>query len=139
MRSIAAAVLLLVIGGLGGSYLTSSGEQPVEVIALSDVSAEHAEMEQYFQRELQSGKAQFAAYKWQDPEVLQDLDHMEEVYQELQRELALSPAASDEDIVQAMIDNYRARLAILEHVLERMEATQYTPNTQNSIPNDVSI
>jgi hypothetical protein len=44
---------------------------------------------------------------------------------ELRGELANVPPGNREQVVRAMIDNYKAKAAILERVLERLEKAQH--------------
>ena len=51
---------------------------------------------------------------------------------ELRAELANAPAGSEERIINAMIYNYKAKLEILERVLEKIQSTnQGTLKTEN--------
>ena len=50
--------------------------------------------------------------------------------EELRQELANVPPGNREQVVRAMIENYKAKASILERVLERLEESK--PNQENS-------
>ncbi|TNE57902.1 MAG: hypothetical protein EP344_10680 [Bacteroidetes bacterium] len=131
---IAAAIALLVIGmQLGLWYAAHNLSEPG--MALSEVSQEYAELEQYYQRDIsvkQQKLASFASY--QDDNVRSDLLEMDEIMDQLREELANVPPANRERVVRAMIENYKAKAAILERVLRHLEQQQPNqhPATINS-------
>lgn len=126
---IAASIALLITGiGIGMWYAGTSAQPGM---AMSEVSAEYAELEQYYQRDItakQEKLATFATYR--DVEVNEDLQQMDDVMVELREELAHVPPGNREQVVRAMIENYKAKSAILERVLEHIEQQQ--PATINS-------
>ncbi len=123
VRAAAAAALLLMSMGTGLWLGIEHRQRLLTPRSLSDISSEYAELEQYFQREIQYRKnrlAQVTAYS-SPATVLEDLRQIDLAMAELQAELAQVPPAKREPIVQAMIENYKTRLAILERVLEYLE------------------
>lgn len=128
---IAAAVVLLVAGvNIGIWYANSSGQAGM---ALSDVSKEYAELEQYYQRDISAKKEKLASFAtYQDAGVTEDLLQMDNVMDELRTELAKVPPGNREKVVRAMIENYKAKAAILGRVLEHLE--QQRPNQQQTAP-----
>jgi hypothetical protein len=127
----AAASVALLIVGLGlGIWYARSGEPPM--MAMSEVSSEYAELEQYFQRDIASKTQKLATFTGSQPiEVNQDLQQLDNVMAELRQELADVPEGNREQVVRAMIENYKAKAAILERVLERLEQSIQT-ETKNS-------
>ena len=131
---VAAAVLVLVTaGGFGGAYLTNSHKS---VESLADVSPEHAEMERYFNSQVEQKLAKLASYK-QDGTVKADIKELDETYEQLKKELENAPEGATEVIVQAMIETYQTKISILEQVLEKVE--KVNPTTINTIENEVSL
>ena len=55
-----------------------------------------------------------------DNSILEDIEELDAAFQELKKELGQSNAFSNEEIVQAMIENYQMKIEILERVLERL-------------------
>lgn len=126
----AASVALLIVGLTLGIWYARSSEPPA--MAMSEVSSEYAELEQYFQRDIAGKTRRLATFTGSQPvEVKQDLQQMDNVMAELRQELANVPEGNREQVVRAMIENYKAKAAILERVLERLEQTTPT-GTKNS-------
>ncbi len=126
---IAAAVALLIAGVNIGIWYAGNTASEQAGMAMSDISPEYAELEQYYQRDIsakQNKLANFAAYR--DKDVTNDLLQMDQVLTELREELALVPLGNREQVVRAMIENYKAKAAILERVLSHLEQQQ--PNQQ---------
>lgn len=131
----AASIALLVAGINIGIWYGSGSAQ--SGLSMSDISTEYAELEQYYQRDItvkQSKLTQFASYS--DKNVLDDLRQMDAAMNELREELANVPASNREQVVRAMIENYKAKTAILERVLDHIQQQQ--PNQQNSVPTNSS-
>lgn len=126
----AASVALLIVGLTAGIWYARSGE-PV-AMAMSEVSNEYAELEQYFQRDIAGKTQKLATFTGSQPvEVNQDLQQLDNVMAELRQELANVPEGNREQVIRAMIENYKAKAAILERVLERLEQSIQT-ETKNS-------
>ncbi|MBK9336608.1 MAG: hypothetical protein IPM98_08435 [Lewinellaceae bacterium] len=124
----AASIALLIAGiNIGIWYAGSNGQAGM---AMSDISTEYAELEQYYERDISTKKSKltrFAAYS--DKNVLDDLRQMDGMMNELRQELANVPPGNREQVVRAMIENYKAKAAILERVLQHLEQQQQ-PNQQ---------
>lgn len=125
---IAAALTLLITGvGVGIWYSNSANSQGG--MAMSDVSTEYQELEQYYQRGIASQQQELATFTGNQPqEVHEDLEQMDVAMNELRAELANVPPGNREQVVRAMIENYKARMAILQRVLERLEQTKTDQN-----------
>jgi hypothetical protein len=123
LMRIAAAITLLVTGaGMGIWYSQQSAGY--NAMAMSDVSAEYAELEQYYQREITTKQQQLATFAGYHPtEVSDDLQQMDHIMAELQQELANVPPGNREQVVRAMIENYEAKASVLQRVLEQLTKT----------------
>ncbi len=117
-RMAAAVALLLGVGAAMGVYF-SNGQQQV-ANTFSNISPEHAEMEEYFKAEIQSRTKKLASFN-KDKTVNEDLVQLEDLLKDLEKELQQSPPANNERIIDAMIQNYRTRIELLEHVLNRID------------------
>lgn len=133
LRAAAAVLLLLAAGGAMGAYLTNQGKA---VNSLSDVSPEHAEMEQYFSSQVEEKLAKLANYH-QDGVVKADLAELDQAYEQLKKELETAPTGADEKIIQAMIETYQTKINILEQVLEKVE--RVNPTLDKTAENEVSL
>lgn len=117
----AVGLLLLTIGGVIGSLWSgNSGNAMANMeVSLSDVSDEYAETEAFYAQKV-SANIQELKKRNYDEGILDDIQELDEAFQELKRELGQSNAFSNEEIVQAMIENYQMKIEILERVLERL-------------------
>lgn len=128
-----AASIALVIAGIGGGIWYERHGGPNAGMAMSDVSGEYAELEQYYQRDITVKREKLASFAGSQPtEVSEDIEHLDKVMEELRRELANVPPGNREKVVRAMIENYKAKTAILQRVLERLEETQPGDNSKQS-------
>ncbi len=117
-----AASLALVVAGIGGGIWYERQSSTQAGMAMSEVSGEYAELEQYYQRDISSKREQLASFKGnQTKEVAQDLEQMDQIMEQLRNELASVPPGNRDQVVRAMIENYKAKTAILQRVLERLE------------------
>ncbi len=130
----AAAAIALIISCFGaGMWYARSGE--AEGMAMSEVSNEYAELENYYRRDISTKQEKFASLASQQDPVLEDLEQLDNMMADLKRELANVPPGNREQVIRAMIDNYKAKTAILEKVLEHI---QYQNQEQsNSIKNEI--
>ena len=130
---VAASLALLLAGVAGGIWYAQSDEPPT--MAMSEISNEYAELETYYKRDIASKRKKLASFTGSQPaEVYEDMDQLDDVMEELQHELAGVPSGNREQVVRAMIENYKAKAAILERVLERLESSKM--ETKNSDNND---
>lgn len=133
----AAASVALLVTGLGlGIWYARSGEP--QAMAMSDVSNEYAELEHYFQNDIAGKQQKLASFTGSQPaEVHEDLEQLDNVMTELKLELAGVPEGNREQVVRAMIENYKAKAAILERVLERLEESTKTETINSNSSNEI--
>jgi len=118
---IAASLALLVVGIGGGIWYERQGGA-ASGMAMSEVSGEYAELEQFYQRGISVKQEKLATFTGNQPaEVGEDLEQLDEIMEQLRLELANVPPGNREQVVRAMINNYKAKMAILQRVLERLE------------------
>ena len=127
-RVAAAAIALLAIGVFVGQNMNN---QASEQLAFEEVFPEFFEAEQYYRKEVNEKVAQLSSYN-HDASINEDLKQLDEIYEELKSELSEAPKDQQEQIINAMITNYRTKLSILERVLDRIQSTnQENLNTTN--------
>lgn len=120
---VAASIALLLLGLAGGIWY--AGGNDYSGMALADVSPEYAELQNHYEHEITDKKAKLASFTGsQSADVMQDLDQLDRIMQELRVELANVPPGNRQQVVRAMIENYKAKTAILQRVLEHLEETQ---------------
>ena len=126
----AAASVALLLSGVGlGIWYAQSSQTPN--MAMGEVSGEYREVEQFYQRDIAVKQQKLATFVGHQPaEVDEDLQQLDQMMAELRRDLANVPPGNREQVVRAMIENYKAKASILERVLERLEESK--PNQENS-------
>ncbi len=126
LRAAAAVILMATGAGLGIWYSQQSNQAGM---AMSEVSPEYRELEQFYQRDIRSKQQELATFTGNQPEEVHgDLQQIDAAMQELRDELADVPPGNREQVVRAMIENYKAKMAILQRVLERLEPTKTDQN-----------
>lgn len=124
-----AASLALLIAGVGGGIWYERQGGAGSGMAMSDVSGEYKELEQFYQRDISVKREKLATFTGSQPaEVNEDLEHLDQIMEELRLELADVPPGNREQVVRAMIENYKAKMAILKRVLERLEESKHEGN-----------
>ncbi|MCB0395565.1 MAG: hypothetical protein KDD36_02860 [Flavobacteriales bacterium] len=98
---------------------------------LSTVSPELAEAKTFFDRMLREKMADLSPYKEKDSlmykEIVDQLKGLEKDYNELSRDLAGNQTS--EQVINAMIQNYRLRLDLIEHILNLKSQGEELKNT----------
>ena len=119
-RQAAAAVALLVFGVMIGFLLNQKQADQALAQATEQVAPELEEAENFYNQKVQSKYTQLASFN-PDPSVLADLKQLDEVQEELRKELQHAPSSTREEIVRRLIENYQIKLGILERVLNHIK------------------
>lgn len=127
VSKVAAAILVLALVTWGFvSFKVSSSS---EGVALHEISPELAETEYYYSQQVAEKLTIIKASNADvDKEVMDNLLALDSAYQDLKQDL--KDNADNEEVVAAMITNYRLKLSILEQILK--EIKQHDQNEQNS-------
>lgn len=131
---VAAAIALLITGAGMGLWWSAQQAGAEAGMRMADISGEYAEMEQYFERDIatkQQALAQFASQP-SSAEVFNDLQQIDQVMQELRIELANVPPGNREQVVRAMIENYKTKAAVMERVLKMLQQNASGQNSPSS-------
>ncbi len=116
---IAAAILfLLAVGIVIGRQSSASSE----LATVEKNYPEFLEAKKYYEYEVDEKLAQLASYNY-DTSLEEDMDQLDDFMNELREELEEAPKGTEERIINAMINNYQAKLDILERVLEVAKST----------------
>jgi hypothetical protein len=108
-RVAASVALILTAGILVGYYMGSQSKA-------DEFAQQRADIERYYEKKVDNKMMQLASYEV-DPMIHADLENLEAVYTGL-----LSESEVDQErYVYALIENFEARLALLEKVLLRMK------------------
>jgi len=127
LRAAATIAILLIAGGIGGSFLANKSAD-TDINSLADISPEHAETELFFNQQVEEKMAKLVSYEQADV-VRPDLQQLDEMFKELTQELENAPKGTEEEIINAMIKNYQAKVDILNRVLEKVEAVNAPQKT----------
>jgi hypothetical protein len=128
-----AAAMALLLSGVGiGMWLTSPPAQTPGQVALHNIAPELAEMEQFYKRDIQFKQQKLQQFTDnEDTGVAQDLQQLDNMMEELRMELGHVPPANREKVVRALLENYKAKAAILDRVLEHLEHNNENPNSKD--------
>jgi len=128
LRMAAAVLLILGLGIVIGRF---AGQPAKTELALSDISNEYAELENFYTQKINQ-KISLLKDREQDEKALVDIKELEQEFETLKRELNATNA-KDEQIIQAMIENYRTKIDILERVLNRTNYSTKLKENESSI------
>ncbi len=119
VAGVAAAVMgLLFCGAALGGYLSAPPTGAVAV--MEGLDGQYLQREAAYQEAIQEKYQQLVSYQ-QAGAVRQDLELLDEAIRELRQELATAPPGKAEDIVEQLLENYQAKVYILERVLNRIQ------------------
>lgn len=125
------ASILVVVFGLGWFIFNLGRIQGSQEFAQTSTTAnlftnELAEAEVFFTAQVDQKKKELLAYSSTDNEdtklILLELDKLELQYIDLKEELAFN--SNNAQIINAMIDNYRVRLTLLERLLKQLKKSE---------------
>jgi len=97
----------------------------------NEVSREVEDMKAYYETEIKNKEAQLVQYN-ERKNIAPDLAQIDQHLEELMEELKSVPAGSEEQVINAMINSYQVKAAILEKVLENLKNTKSQTNKNDS-------
>ncbi|MEM1321987.1 MAG: hypothetical protein AAGG75_17135 [Bacteroidota bacterium] len=122
LAGIAAAVAVLLTVGAAIGFQMNDGAGAM--VADSELATEIDEMERYYKEQINQKAARLASLNYEGKGAVNaDLEQLATLFDELKMELANSPKGAEEQIINAMINNYQIRIDILEKVLNNIEST----------------
>jgi len=106
------------------------------------VSPEYREVEQYYVQQVNMFENQIDnVWLNNDPEekemLMEELDQMDEMYLELQRDLKANP--NDERVINAMIEHYQRKVDIMNYVLSQLRQVQQDNENQINEENNETV
>ena len=118
---IAAAVAMIFAGSTAGIYFLTGEKADPEFY--SDLYIEITETEQYYSQMVADRYEELQPFLTGNPSAKEmlsdDMDELDEVYNELKEDL--KDNASNPEVIEAMILNYRVKLEILEDLLNQLK------------------
>jgi len=117
--SIAASVVVL----LGMGVLIGLQIAPTSNDHLATIAPEFQEVEQFYNNKVNYQLAKLAKYQEEvsDPLIQQDLEELDQWMDQLHEQLLEVPKNQKEEIINAIIKNYKTKFQILERVLEHAQ------------------
>ncbi|MFK7950610.1 MAG: hypothetical protein AB8G11_23695 [Saprospiraceae bacterium] len=126
----AVGLILLVAGGFIGSYWTMQQQKSV---TLGSINEEYEELESFYSQKVNQQLSKLKKYKY-DKNIVNDIEELDVAFKELEKELKeQGEEANNELIVNEMIDNYQAKIEILERVLNGLEKNKKETNEKVSL------
>lgn len=123
-RAVAGIALLLFFGYLSFGNFYQKEYQNInkkpQALAV-DQNPELSEIKDYYSNRINKSMGKLVAIGHHDPDLFRDIKQMEMFYDTLQMEWAKNPHKSDDQLVNAMIENYKSRSELLENVLQHIE------------------
>lgn len=126
----ASVVLLLGVGAILGNQF-SSGNGVDNLASDNEIFREVEDMKSYYETDIKNKEAKLVQYN-ERKNIAPDLAQIDEHLEELAEEFKSVPAGSEEQVINAMINSYQAKAAILEKVLENLENKKGQNNKNNS-------
>ncbi len=119
---IAAAIALIFAGSSAGMYFLTGGKADKELPG-SELYREIRETEQYYSQMVTQRYNELQPYLAEAPGARKmlatDMEELDQVYRELREDL--KDNASNPEVIEAMILNYRVKLEILEDLLYQLK------------------
>lgn len=131
MTMAASVVLLLGVGAIIGRQLSLGNSVQNNLALDNEVSREVEDMKAYYETEIKNKEAQLVQYN-ERKNIAPDLAQIDQHLEELMEELKSVPAGSEEQVINAMINSYQVKAAILEKVLENLKNTKSQTNKNDS-------
>lgn len=122
-KQVAAVAALLVIG-FGAGVLLSRSTRADILAEIQLVNPDFSEAERYYATQIRQSLERLNAFPAHKEEVLQDLAQLDQISEELLRDLASAPAGAEDRIVAELIQTYRTKVSILEKVLDSIQSSK---------------
>jgi hypothetical protein len=117
---IAASVLIILSVSIGLLLLKGNSNRYADGVSLHDLSPELAEAEIYYDQMVEMKMTLIKASNIDlDPLVIRDFEMLDSAYSDLKMDL--EDNMYNEEVIDAMIQNYRIKLQILENILEDIQ------------------
>ena len=126
---IAASIALIFVVSIGVIRITGNAERYADGISLKDISPELAEAEFYYNR-LVEEKFEIitSSHMELDAVIKSEFQMLDSAYVELKNDL--KDNVDNEEVINAMIQNYRIKLQILEQILDNIQSNEDKENEE---------
>ncbi len=126
---IAASIAIIFVVSIGVIRVTGNAERYANGISLKDISPELAEAEFYYNRLVQEKfEVITSSHVELDPVIQSEFQMLDSAYVELKNDL--KDNVDNEEVINAMIQNYRIKLQILEQILDNIQSNEDKENEE---------
>lgn len=133
--AVSAAVGLIMVGvWFGISFQTDSLDQAISNSSFKD----YKETEQYYALQVKNYVGQIEDVDTKSS-IEEELEQLDEVYQELRDELINADVKNQDVIINAMIKNYKVKIGMLKRILEKRSEKEFIKDLNNTTNEKISI
>ncbi len=125
ISGMAATLVIGFLGFLSYQYIQGS-DQRMDSVA-GALPQEYYDIEQAYVTQVNDKMQDLEALKV-DKTILDDLSHLDAIYQELKSELLSSGGLNQDEIIQALIKNYKTKIELLEYIQLKYEKSAQDEN-----------
>ena len=126
---IAASIAIIFVVSIGVIRVTDNAKRYADGISLKDLSPELAEAEYYYNRLVQEKfEVITSSHIKLDPVIQAEFQMLDSAYLELKNDL--KDNVDSEEVIDAMIQNYRIKLQILEQILDNIQSNEDKENEE---------
>ena len=126
---IAASIVLIFVVGFTAIRFANNSQKYQDGVSLAEISPELAEAEYYYSRLVDEKFALIRSVNNQlDPLITQEISVLDSAYQDLKNDL--KDNMDNEEVINAMIQNYRIKLQILEQILDNINPNENEKNEE---------
>lgn len=126
------AAIFLVCCGIGTAYIVGlrNGKNDKAMAAKTALPAEFVEAQNYYATQVNTKMEEVKKLDTGNEEIAQEIQLLQKEYQRLEKEM--QKPVNKQEIINAMIENYKLRLALLESYLEEMKGDKLPQHETNS-------
>ena len=126
------AAIFAVICGVGIAYMAGlrNGKEEQAVAVKVQLPAEFVEAQNYYASQVNSKLEEVNKLDAGNKEIAEEIQLLQKEYQRLEKEM--QKPVNKQEIINAMIENYKLRLALLESYLEEMKGDKQVNHETNS-------
>ena len=133
LLKIAASILILVVTGITITRIYYPS--PSELGSGNSLSEALMDATYYYKVLIDDKLDQIKANQNEiDPDIFKDIESLDQAFSELQNDL--KDNVDNEEVIEAMIQNYKIKLEILESILSELNETGENPFENEENPND---
>ncbi|GAB4278733.1 MAG: hypothetical protein Kow0068_02480 [Marinilabiliales bacterium] len=128
---VAAVAIIFIISYFINNYISNNKKHDkTDYVVNCDVPSDVVETEAYYMQQVNMRMDEIKKYSLNDPQITQEVEYdfsqLDSIYIELKNDLCDN--IDNEYVIEAMIQNYRTKLQILEEILYSLKQRKYNEN-----------